>query len=117
MLPFGVNGLPALAGRHTGHDVRAAGEHPAGVLGAFRAGDPLNQDPGVLVEENRHVRLLVPRLGDPAGRIVHGVDHFDQVMCGVIEDLATDLGVVAVQPHDERLVGSPRGRPASPVPG
>ena len=46
--------LPALTGRHAADDVGAVRQHASGVIGAFRAGDPLHDDLAVLVE-NRYV--------------------------------------------------------------
>ena len=46
-----------LAGVHAADDLRAGLEHECGVLGALAAGDALDDDLGVLVEEDRHVAI------------------------------------------------------------
>ena len=45
----------ALAGRHAADDVGAVVDHFLGVEGADAAGEALDEDRGVLVDENCHV--------------------------------------------------------------
>src|SRR5687768_9041886 len=47
-------GLPALAGRDAGHDVRAVLEHGGRVKLTLATGDPLDQEPRVAVDEDAH---------------------------------------------------------------
>ncbi len=55
-----VEALPAAAGRDAGDDVGAVLDAGAGVERAGLAGDALEDDPGVLVDEDAH-RLKLPR--------------------------------------------------------
>ncbi|GAB3997208.1 hypothetical protein GCM10029992_19460 [Glycomyces albus] len=50
------------------------------------------------------IRPLVGELGDLVGGRVHGLDDGDERVVGVGEDLASGLGVVAVDAGDQRLV-------------
>ena len=52
------NGGASLAGVHAAHNVRAGCEHTSGVLGAFAAGDALNDDLRVFVHKDRHSFFL-----------------------------------------------------------
>src|SRR4051812_42175222 len=47
--------------------------------------------------------LLRCQLGGPLGGAVHRVDPLESGQPGLVEDLAALLGVVAVQPDDQRL--------------
>src|SRR6218665_3021556 len=49
------DGRTCLACVDAARDLRARREHPRRVLGAFATGDALDDDLGVLVEEDRHV--------------------------------------------------------------
>jgi hypothetical protein len=51
---LGRDGLAALARGDARDDVRVRPEHADRVLGALRAGDALDEDLGVLGEEDRH---------------------------------------------------------------
>ena len=42
-------------------------------------------------------------LGDPTGRTVHRVDALEQWQIRLVEDPSAQLGVVAVEPHDQGL--------------
>lgn len=65
-----------LAGVDATNNVGAGLEHQCGVLGAFAAGDALNDDLGVFVEVDRHCRVpllsCVGELGGLVGALVHG---------------------------------------------
>ena len=49
-----IDGGAGLAGVHPADDVRAGRQHPPGVLAALGAGHALHDDPGVLVQKDRH---------------------------------------------------------------
>src|SRR5690606_21200382 len=70
--------LAGLAGVHPADHARARPQHPLGVPGALSAGDALDDDLAVLVEEDCHDLLSsLPgrgELGGATGRAVHGVD-------------------------------------------
>ena len=75
-----------LAGVDAADDLGAGLEHQRGVLGALAAGDALDDDLGVLVQEDRHV-LSVPycvrELGGLVGALVHGVGQGHQRVVGL----------------------------------
>ena len=58
--------LAALAGRHAGHDVGAVVQHLAGVELALAAGDALDDEPRVAVDEDAHA--APPAARRPRGR-------------------------------------------------
>ena len=79
------------------------------MLGALTAGDALDDDLVVLVQEDRHVGPFSFRgfseLGGLVGGFVHGPDLGDQRVVGLGEDATALVDVVAVEADDQRLVG------------
>ena len=97
--------LAALARGDPADDVGAGAQHAPGVLGALRAGHALYDDLGVLGQPDRHV-AQTPAAASSAARCAAPSivsTRVDQRVGRRVEDPAALLGVVAVQPHDERL--------------
>ena len=85
--------LPALAGRHPGHDRRPVVEHGLAVELALPAGDALDQEPGVLVDEDAHAVTHGPGRGDrQLGGLVQAVGDLE---VGLLEDERRLIGVGA----------------------
>src|SRR5690554_2685071 len=101
-----------LAGINAADDLGARSKHQGGVLGALAAGDALDDDLRILVEEDRHLLnpLLrcVRELGSLRCAFVHGCGQRHQRVVGFGQDAPAFLDLVAVEANhrsEERRVG------------
>ena len=98
--------LAALARRDAGDDVRAVLEHRGRVELALAAGDALDQEPRLAVDEDAHAAVPTPRRRDRLRRRVVERVGGDEV--GLGEDRLGLLGVGADDADDHRHVARQR---------